>query len=124
MSGDLPERITQLIQQLVQLPAEQAIEPLGAAIVGEALVDKVAIDNHLVDQLLGQTIQPSALNGRPALAAVDLLHRQPHPLAIGDQRRAKGGAANMAYDAGGDILIGLAAPGTLQVGLFEAGAIE
>ncbi|MNJ59857.1 hypothetical protein D3C77_555600 [compost metagenome] len=30
----------------------------------------------------------------------------------------------MAYDAGGDVLIGLAAPGTLQVGLLETGTVE
>ena len=123
-SSDLPERIAQLIQQVIQLLAKQAIKLFGPAVIGEAFIDKVAIDNHLVHQLFGQPLQPFALNGRPVLAAVNLIHRQPHPLAVGDKRLTQGGPADMSYDAGGDILMGLVAPGTLQVGLLETGVVE
>ena len=96
-------------------PAPRPAEPqyfvhaFGAAVFGEAVVDKIPVNDHFVHQLFGQAVQPFALGVGPAVAGVDVVYGVCHALFEGNQRLAQGGAADVADDAGGYVFVSLVA---------------
>lgn len=47
---------------------EHGVKPFQAAVVGEALVDEVAVEHHFAGELLGQAFEPLALGRCPVQA--------------------------------------------------------
>lgn len=124
ISTRLPEGVVESLEHFVEMVVEHDIQPLEAAMGGEAAIDQLAVEHYLVGELFGQAVEPLALGRCPAMQGVDALHGVSHPLLEGHQCLAQGSTADMADDAGGDLLVSGVAPGALQPGLAVAGAVE
>ena len=56
-----PHRFIQLLQHRIQLLPQHLVHLFGPAVIGEAVIYELPVDDDFVHQLLGQTFEPSAL---------------------------------------------------------------
>ena len=82
------------------------------------------VDDDFVDELLGQPVQPLALDGCPGMQYIDFIHGVPHTLVERNQRLTQGGLPNVTENAGGNLVIGLVAPGGSQLGFAVAVLVQ
>ena len=120
----LPEIICKLIQKIVKLVVEYSIKLLCTAFICKTTVDEFAVDNGFESKLLSQAVQPLALSGIPGLRGVYFFHGITHTLLKRYQCFAKCRLADIANDAGGNILIALIAPCSFEISFCKAVLIQ
>ena len=115
-------------QHGLEAAIEEPVKPCkSAAFAPEdevGVVKGVAVDEEVGLGLGGDAFEPFALGAGEGVRGQGLLEGMVHPLAVGDELVAGSGLADVADDAGGNVLIGGFAPGGMEIGFGEAGLVE
>ena len=88
------------------------------------VVDGFAVDNAIGFGLGGNPLQPLALWRAPGARCQNALQSAIHALVIGQKGITHHRLANIANDAGGNLLVGQLAPSGGEIGFAKAGLIQ
>jgi hypothetical protein len=121
----LPNRLGELLKDLIELSLEDLVETLEAALLAElAGIDRFAVDNHLLFELLTDSLEPFALWFGPGAAGENLAQRRLNSFRMRYKRLAACDVTNVSNDRSGNVLVGCFADGHAEIGLGKTRAIK